>query len=186
MAVFVGGIVAAVLGVILLLIWWVPFLQLVAGALPVMLLFGGVIAAYLGFDEVKEKLPYFSKKGDSMVYLPLPTLRFPEYYDEKNIMVPVVAYARITRSFPHTGDTVTECYVAGTCTHFPSVGYFIAKPECVERIDGGLFISIGCGEHLYSLSIIEYTILEDLREAQKPAIKQWKQRMKKLGYTGYV
>jgi hypothetical protein len=47
MAVFVGGIVAAVLGVILLLIWWVPFLQLVAGALPVMLLFGGVIAAYL-------------------------------------------------------------------------------------------------------------------------------------------
>ena len=64
MAVFVGGIVAAVLGVILLLIWWVPFLQLVAGALPVMLLFGGVIAAYLGFDEVKEKLPYFSKKQD--------------------------------------------------------------------------------------------------------------------------
>ena len=64
MAVFVGGIVAAVLGVILLLIWWVPFLQLVAGALPVMLLFGGVIAAYLGFDEVKEKLPYFSKKQE--------------------------------------------------------------------------------------------------------------------------
>jgi hypothetical protein len=64
MAVFVGGIIAAVVGVILLLIWWVPFLQLVAGALPVMLLFGGVIAAYLGFDEVKEKLPYFSKKQD--------------------------------------------------------------------------------------------------------------------------
>jgi hypothetical protein len=64
MAVFVGGIVAAVLGFILLLIWWVPFLQLVAGALPVMLLFGGVIAAYLGFDEVKEKLPYFGKKEE--------------------------------------------------------------------------------------------------------------------------
>ncbi len=64
MAVFVGGIVAAVLGVILLLIWWVPFLQLLQGAVPVMLLFGGVIAAYLGFDEVKEKLPYFSKKEE--------------------------------------------------------------------------------------------------------------------------
>ena len=64
MAVFLGGIVAAVLGVILLLIWWVPFLQLVAGALPVMLLFGGVIAAYLGFDEVKDKLPYFGKKEE--------------------------------------------------------------------------------------------------------------------------
>jgi hypothetical protein len=62
MAVFIGGIVAAVVGIILLLIWWGPFLQLLAGALPVMLLFGGVIAAYLGFDEVKDKLPYFGKK----------------------------------------------------------------------------------------------------------------------------
>ncbi|MFP3869571.1 MAG: hypothetical protein ACLFVT_01650, partial [Syntrophobacteria bacterium] len=62
MAVFIGGIVAVVVGLILLLIWWVPFLQLLAGALPVMLLFGGAIAAYLGFDEVKDKLPYFGKK----------------------------------------------------------------------------------------------------------------------------
>jgi hypothetical protein len=65
MGVFVGGIVAAVLGVILLIVWWVPFLQLLAGALPIMLLFGGAIAAYLGFDEVKEKLPYFSKREES-------------------------------------------------------------------------------------------------------------------------
>jgi hypothetical protein len=64
MAVFVGGIVAAVVGLILLLVWWVPFLQLLAGALPVMLLFGGAIAVYLGFDEVKDKLPYFSKKEE--------------------------------------------------------------------------------------------------------------------------
>ncbi len=64
MSVFLGGIVAAVVGVILLLIWWTPFLQLLQGAVPVMLLFGGVIAAYLGFDEVKEKLPYFGKKEE--------------------------------------------------------------------------------------------------------------------------
>ena len=64
MAVFIGGIVAAVVGVILLLNWLTPFLQLLQGAVPVMLFFGGVIAAYLGFDEVKEKLPYFSKKEE--------------------------------------------------------------------------------------------------------------------------
>jgi len=81
MAVFVGGIVAAVLGVILLLIWWVPFLQLMAGALPVMLLFGGVIAAYLGFDEVKEKLPYFSKKEEGFPST-LDTDEAPQYKEE--------------------------------------------------------------------------------------------------------
>jgi len=64
MVVFVGGIVAAVFGFILLIVWWVPFLQLLAGALPIMLLFGGAIAAYLGYDEVKDKLPYFSKKAE--------------------------------------------------------------------------------------------------------------------------
>ncbi|MBW1979597.1 MAG: hypothetical protein JRJ12_00085 [Deltaproteobacteria bacterium] len=64
MAVFLGGIIAAVVGVILLIVWWVPFLQLLAGALPVTLLLGGAVAAYLGFDEVKDKLPYFGKKQE--------------------------------------------------------------------------------------------------------------------------
>lgn len=81
MAVFVGGIVAAVLGVILLLIWWVPFLQLVAGALPLMLLFGGVIAAYLGFDEVKDKLPYFSKQEEEFSPT-MDTAEAPQYKEE--------------------------------------------------------------------------------------------------------
>jgi hypothetical protein len=81
MVVFVGGIVAAVLGVILLLIWWVPFLQLIAGALPMMLLFGGVIAAYLGFDEVRDKLPYFSKKEEELSPT-IDTEGTPEYREE--------------------------------------------------------------------------------------------------------
>ena len=81
MAVFVGGIVAAVLGVILLLIWWVPFLQLVAGALPLTLLFGGIIAAYLGFDEVKDKLPYFGKKEEQSSAT-MDTDETPKYKEE--------------------------------------------------------------------------------------------------------
>jgi len=81
MAVFVGGIVSAVLGVILLLVWWDAFLLLVAGGLPIMLLFGGVIAAYLGFDEVKDKLPYFSKKEDEFAST-LDTDEAPKYKEE--------------------------------------------------------------------------------------------------------
>ena len=81
MAVFVGGIVAAVLGVILLLIWWGPFLQLLAGALPIMLLFGGAIAAYLGFDEVKDKLPYFGKKQEE-TSTTVDTDETPKYKEE--------------------------------------------------------------------------------------------------------
>ena len=62
MKVFVGGVAAAVLGFILMLVFHNQFFQLVGGAIPLVLLLGGAMAAYLGYDEVKEKLP-FSKKG---------------------------------------------------------------------------------------------------------------------------
>jgi hypothetical protein len=54
MKTLIGGAVAAVLGLIGLAIWFKPFLQLLAGAVPVMLLLGGGLALYLGFDELKD------------------------------------------------------------------------------------------------------------------------------------
>ena len=54
MKTLIGGAVAAVLGIIGLTIWWKPFLYLLAGAVPVMLLLGGALAIYLGFDELKD------------------------------------------------------------------------------------------------------------------------------------
>ncbi len=54
MKTLIGGAVAAVLGLIGMSIWWKPFLQLLAGAIPVMLLLGGGLALYLGFDELKD------------------------------------------------------------------------------------------------------------------------------------
>ncbi|MBS0012591.1 MAG: hypothetical protein KFF46_01370 [Desulfobacterales bacterium] len=54
MKTLVGGAVAAVIGVIGLAIWFDAFLQLLAGAIPVMLLLGGCLALYLGFDELKD------------------------------------------------------------------------------------------------------------------------------------
>jgi hypothetical protein len=35
-------------------VWFKPFLQLLAGAIPVTLLLGGGLALYLGFDELKD------------------------------------------------------------------------------------------------------------------------------------
>lgn len=62
MKTLIGGAVAAVLGIIGLSVWWKPFLQLLAGAIPAMLLLGGGLAVYLGFDELKDSW----KKEDPM------------------------------------------------------------------------------------------------------------------------
>jgi hypothetical protein len=58
MKVFLGGIGAAFLGIIGMFVFMGPFLHLLAGAIPLMLLAGGAMAAYLGYDEVKDKLPF--------------------------------------------------------------------------------------------------------------------------------
>ncbi|MBW2738497.1 MAG: hypothetical protein JRE64_06520 [Deltaproteobacteria bacterium] len=54
MKTLIGGAIGAVLGLIGISIWWHEFLQLLAGAIPVMLLLGGGLALYLGFDELKD------------------------------------------------------------------------------------------------------------------------------------
>ena len=52
MKTLIGGAVAAVLGLIGISIWFKEFLQVIAGVLPIMLLLGGGLALYLGFDEL--------------------------------------------------------------------------------------------------------------------------------------
>jgi hypothetical protein len=64
MKVFLGGIGAAFLGIIGMFVFMGPFLHLLAGAIPLMLLAGGAMAAYLGYDEVKDKLP-FTRKAET-------------------------------------------------------------------------------------------------------------------------
>ena len=54
MKTLIGGAIGVVLGIIGMSVWWKPFLQLLAGAVPVMLLLGGGLAIYLGFDELKD------------------------------------------------------------------------------------------------------------------------------------
>ena len=50
MKTLIGGAGAAVLGLIGISIWFGEFLQVIAGVLPIMLLMGGGLALYLGFD----------------------------------------------------------------------------------------------------------------------------------------
>jgi hypothetical protein len=54
MKTLLGGAIAAALGLIGLVIWWEEFFEVLAGIVPVMLLLGGGLAIYLGFDELKD------------------------------------------------------------------------------------------------------------------------------------
>jgi hypothetical protein len=62
MKTLIGGSVAAVIGLIGLGIFWRDFFDLLAGAIPIMLLGGGGLAIYLGFDELKDS---WKKDDDS-------------------------------------------------------------------------------------------------------------------------
>jgi len=75
MKTLIGGAAAAVLGIIGMAVWWKPFLQLLAGAIPFALLSGGALAIYLGFDELKDT--WKTKEEDFG-----PSVNVDEYKDE--------------------------------------------------------------------------------------------------------
>lgn len=54
MKTLIGGAIAAALGLIGVVVWWSPFLMVLAGTIPAILLLGGGLAIYLGFDELKD------------------------------------------------------------------------------------------------------------------------------------
>ena len=63
MKVFVGGVAAAFLGILGIIIWHHAVLRFILSAIPLILLFGGLMAAYLSYDEVKDKLPFCKSCG---------------------------------------------------------------------------------------------------------------------------
>ncbi|MBN1545623.1 MAG: hypothetical protein JW902_03085 [Syntrophaceae bacterium] len=56
MTLLIGGIVSAFVGFVGFVFWFGDFLILVKGAVPLLLLAGGCLAAYIGFDELQDKL----------------------------------------------------------------------------------------------------------------------------------
>ena len=66
MAALAGGLVAFVLGIIGIIYWGIEFVVLLKGGIPIVLILGGALAAYLGFEEVKDKrtTETFDEKSD--------------------------------------------------------------------------------------------------------------------------
>ena len=55
MAVLGGGIIALLLGIIGLITWWSDFLEILKGGIPIVLILGGALATYLGYEEYKDR-----------------------------------------------------------------------------------------------------------------------------------
>ena len=68
MKTLIGGAIAVVIGIIGVLVWWKSFFAILAGFIPVMLLLGGGLALYLGFDELKDTWGKSDDKKDDDQY----------------------------------------------------------------------------------------------------------------------
>ena len=60
-----GGIIALILGIIGLIAWWGYFVKALMAGLPIMFVLGGLLAAYLGYEELKDKAASESFDEDS-------------------------------------------------------------------------------------------------------------------------
>lgn len=54
MKTLIGGAIAVLLGVVFLTIWFSDIISILKGVIPPVLLLGGGLALYLGFDELKD------------------------------------------------------------------------------------------------------------------------------------
>lgn len=56
MSLLIAGAISAVLGLIGLVAWWKDFLIILKGAIPLAMLLGGILAIYVGFDDIQDKM----------------------------------------------------------------------------------------------------------------------------------
>ncbi|MFC1883915.1 hypothetical protein ACFL2O_04000 [Thermodesulfobacteriota bacterium] len=68
MAALAGGLISLLLGIILMIAWWDYFIKALMAGIPVILILGGALAAYLGYEEIKDKKAAedFDKNGDEL------------------------------------------------------------------------------------------------------------------------
>ncbi|MBM4313628.1 MAG: hypothetical protein FJ122_06860 [Deltaproteobacteria bacterium] len=64
MLLLIGGIVSGILGVIGFSLWWSDFITIVKGALPILLILGGILAIYVGVDAMQDKMREERQKQD--------------------------------------------------------------------------------------------------------------------------
>lgn len=56
MSLLTGGAISTFLGLLGLIFWWSDFVTILKGAIPIFLILGGVLAIYIGFDDIQDKL----------------------------------------------------------------------------------------------------------------------------------
>ncbi len=56
MSLLIGGAVAVIFGLLGLIFWWVDFFIILRGGIPIILILAGVLAVYIGLDEIQDKL----------------------------------------------------------------------------------------------------------------------------------
>lgn len=56
MSLLIGGAVSVIIGLLGLILWWVDFLVILKGGIPIILILGGILAVYIGLDEIQDKL----------------------------------------------------------------------------------------------------------------------------------
>jgi len=64
MSLLVGGIVSVIFGVIGFSLWWSDFVIILKGGIPILLILGGVLAVYVGLDDMQDKLKEERQKQD--------------------------------------------------------------------------------------------------------------------------
>ena len=57
------GAVVALLGLLGLIGWWDDFIMVLKGSIPLLLIFGGVIAVIAGISELKDELALKKESG---------------------------------------------------------------------------------------------------------------------------
>ena len=75
--VVLGGFLAVILGILLLIFWFGPFIHILQGTIPLILILGGGIALFIGITEIKDTLK--SKEEES---------RFDTFQEEPKIDEP--------------------------------------------------------------------------------------------------
>jgi hypothetical protein len=64
MPLIIGGAIALILGIIGLIEWRGELFILIKGSIPILLLMGGILALYVGYDDFQEKLKEDKQKQD--------------------------------------------------------------------------------------------------------------------------
>jgi hypothetical protein len=64
MSLLISGIVAVILGVIGFTQWWEPFVIILKGGVPIILILGGVLAVYVGLDDMQDRIREERQKQD--------------------------------------------------------------------------------------------------------------------------